>query len=91
MYGFIKGRVSTCEDMRDPKTAKWIARQLAKWHKVRLPQDQVKKGPLKQKLWPTMRSWLQEGRVLSADVRLIYTMIRGFILFFKFPISTMIQ
>ncbi|KAL1934273.1 hypothetical protein VTP01DRAFT_6455 [Rhizomucor pusillus] len=60
MYGFIKGRVSTCEDMRDPKTAKWIARQLAKWHKVRLPQDQVKKGPLKQKLWPTMRSWLQE-------------------------------
>ncbi|KAI8149143.1 kinase-like domain-containing protein [Fennellomyces sp. T-0311] len=58
MYGFIKGRVSSVEDMGQPKTASWIANKLAKWHKVLLPQDQTGKPEPKQTLWSTMRRWL---------------------------------
>ncbi|CEG64849.1 hypothetical protein RMATCC62417_01757 [Rhizopus microsporus] len=38
VYGFIKGRVSTVEELAQNKSAKWIATKLAKWHKVTLPK-----------------------------------------------------
>lgn len=65
MYGFIKGRVSTVEEMGCPKTALWIARQLAKWHKVRLPQTGNNKTTPRQTLWDTMWNWYREGRRTS--------------------------
>ncbi|KAI9322602.1 kinase-like domain-containing protein [Dichotomocladium elegans] len=58
VYGFIKGRVSTVDEMACPKTASWIARRLAEWHKVRLPHDQGGKTVPKQVLWQTMRRWV---------------------------------
>ncbi|KAG0165065.1 hypothetical protein DFQ28_009090 [Apophysomyces sp. BC1034] len=63
MYGFIKGRVSSVEDLHQPNMAKWIAKRLAKWHKVQLMQDQDSgkpQGPRKQKLWYTMWNWLEQ-------------------------------
>ncbi|KAF7729432.1 hypothetical protein EC973_004411 [Apophysomyces ossiformis] len=61
MYGFIKGRVSSVEEMYQPTTAQWIAKRLAKWHKVQLLPDQhdgATPGSKKQKLWYTMWNWL---------------------------------
>ncbi|KAI8887362.1 kinase-like protein [Backusella circina FSU 941] len=55
MYGYIKGRVSTVEDMARPKEAEWIAKRLALWHKVSLPEKQKE-----QKLWSTMFKWLEQ-------------------------------
>ncbi|KAI9492724.1 kinase-like domain-containing protein [Zychaea mexicana] len=63
MYGFINGRVSTVEELGQPKTAAWIANKAAKWHKVLLPQDQTTSGKPaapKQTLWSTMRRWLAD-------------------------------
>ncbi|KAJ8657478.1 hypothetical protein O0I10_006780 [Lichtheimia ornata] len=60
MYGFIKGRVSTADQLSLPREASWIAKKLAKWHKVRLPQGQDDKGEPKQMLWHTLRRWILE-------------------------------
>lgn len=60
MYGFIKGRVSTVEDLGQLTTAEWIAHKVAKWHQVHLPSTKDKQAP-KEKLWATMWSWLKEG------------------------------
>lgn len=64
MYGFIKGRVSTADQLSQPREASWIAKKLAKWHKVRLPQGQDDKGEPKQMLWHTLRRWILEGMFL---------------------------
>ncbi|KAI8987582.1 kinase-like domain-containing protein [Mycotypha africana] len=63
VYGFIKGKVSTVEELGQEKTAEWIAKKLAKWHKVKLPQTQHHPGSDKkeqQKLWATMYKWLEQ-------------------------------
>ncbi|KAI8099047.1 kinase-like domain-containing protein [Halteromyces radiatus] len=66
IYGFIEGRVSHVDDLGHPKMAKWIATRLAQWHKVELPQPtedhlhhKTKHQP-DQKLWKTMRGWLDQ-------------------------------
>lgn len=56
VYGFIKGRVSTVEELAQNKSAKWIATKLAKWHKVTLPKTSKKD----QKLWSTIYKWLDQ-------------------------------
>ncbi|KAI9016359.1 kinase-like domain-containing protein [Phycomyces nitens] len=59
VYGYIKGRVASVEDLGRPKTAKWIAQRLAKWHQVQL--DTNKQGPKReQTLWDTMWNWLEQ-------------------------------
>lgn len=68
MYGFIKGRVSTADQLSLPREASWIAKKLAKWHKVRLPQGQDDKGEPKQMLWHTLRRWILEGMSLSTQL-----------------------
>jgi ethanolamine kinase len=59
VYGFIKGRVTTVDDMANPIYAEWIAKRLAKWHKVELPGGTKVK---QQKLWPTMYKWLEQSK-----------------------------
>jgi ethanolamine kinase len=42
--------------------AKWIATRLAQWHKVELPSLLPSKQQKRnQKLWKTMRGWLDQG------------------------------
>ncbi|GAA5810138.1 hypothetical protein MFLAVUS_003557 [Mucor flavus] len=61
VYGFIKGKVSTVEELGQEKTAQWIAKKLGKWHQVTLPEDhQVLKHKKDQKLWNTMFKWLEQ-------------------------------
>ncbi|KAI8329311.1 kinase-like domain-containing protein [Chlamydoabsidia padenii] len=62
IYGFIEGRVSQVDDLGNPKMAKWIATRLAQWHKVDLPSLLPSKHHQKrnQKLWTTMRGWLDQ-------------------------------
>lgn len=62
VYGFIKGKVSTVEELGQEKTASWIAKKLGKWHQVNLPEDHqfLKK---EQKLWKTMYKWLDQGKM----------------------------
>lgn len=63
VYGFIKGKVSTVEELGQEKTAQWIAKKLGKWHQVTLPEDhQVLKHKKDQKLWNTMFKWLEQGK-----------------------------
>lgn len=65
VYGFIKGNVSTVEELGQEKTAEWIAKKLGKWHHVKLPQDIVKtnnQAVKEQKLWSTMFNWLDQGK-----------------------------
>jgi ethanolamine kinase len=59
MYGYIKGRVSTVDDMARPREAEWIAKRLGLWHKVSLPEKQKQ-----QKLWSTMFKWLEQSKLL---------------------------
>ncbi|KAG1456848.1 hypothetical protein G6F55_006268 [Rhizopus delemar] len=59
MYGFIKGRVSTVEQLSEVKTAHWIAKKLGQWHKVTLP-SYGKRGVKEQRLWSTMYQWLNQ-------------------------------
>lgn len=62
VYGFIKGKVSTVEELGQDKTAEWIATKLGKWHQVKLlHQKQTPKG---EKLWETMFKWLEQGKYL---------------------------
>lgn len=68
VYGFIKGDVSTVEELGKEKTAEWIAKKLAKWHKVTLPEEDgsivttTKASNIRQqKLWKTMYNWLDQG------------------------------
>ncbi|CAO3600906.1 unnamed protein product [Absidia cylindrospora] len=71
IYGFIEGRVSHVDDLRHPKTAKWIATRLAQWHQVKLqPTNSTAHHPLSnqdQKLWKTMRGWLDQVPEQYAD------------------------
>lgn len=67
VYGFIKGKVSTVEELGQERTAEWIAKKLAKWHQVTLPQDTssnnnhaVKPTLKEQRLWKTMYKWLEQ-------------------------------
>ncbi|CEP16577.1 hypothetical protein [Parasitella parasitica] len=61
VYGFIKGKVSTVEELGQEKTAEWIAKKLAKWHLVQLPQqDSIESNKKEQKLWLTMFKWLDQ-------------------------------
>lgn len=63
VYGFIKGNVSTVEELGQEKTAEWIAKKLGKWHQVQLPQQNIIKSNTKeQRLWSTMFKWLDQGR-----------------------------
>jgi ethanolamine kinase len=64
VYGFIKGKVSTVEELGQEKTAEWIAKKLGKWHQVRLPQEDILKtnNHKEQKLWATMFKWLEQGK-----------------------------
>ncbi|KAI8078200.1 kinase-like domain-containing protein [Gilbertella persicaria] len=59
VYGFIKGKVSTVEELGQERTAEWIAKKLARWHQVNLPQD-FKSNTKKQTLWSTMFKWLEQ-------------------------------
>ena len=65
VYGFIKGNVSTVEQLGQERTAEWIAKKLGQWHLVNLPEDInngqiVKHNIRKQKLWKTMKNWLEQ-------------------------------
>ncbi|CAO3622672.1 unnamed protein product [Mucor hiemalis] len=65
VYGFIKGKVSTVEELGQERTAEWIAKKLAKWHQVTLPQDTNNQHSIKpvlkeQRLWKTMFKWLEQ-------------------------------
>ncbi|GAN06328.1 choline/ethanolamine kinase [Mucor ambiguus] len=61
VYGFIKGKVSTVEELGQEKTAEWIAKKLGKWHQVQLPQQNIIKSNTKeQRLWSTMFKWLDQ-------------------------------
>ncbi|KAI9486588.1 MAG: kinase-like domain-containing protein [Benjaminiella poitrasii] len=64
VYGFIKGKVSTVEELGQEKKASWIAKKLAKWHQVKLPfeEDNIMFHNTKrqQKLWSTMYNWLEK-------------------------------
>ncbi|OBZ89825.1 Ethanolamine kinase 2 [Choanephora cucurbitarum] len=59
VYGFIKGKVSTVEELGQERTAEWIAKKLARWHQVSLPQA-VKSSTKEQSLWSTMYKWLEQ-------------------------------
>lgn len=73
VYGFIKGKVSTVEELGQERTAEWIAKKLAKWHQVTLPQDNtsnnknhaVKPTLKEQRLWKTMYKWLEQGNYMK--------------------------
>lgn len=68
VYGFIKGKVSTVEELGQEKTAEWIAKKLGKWHQVQLPEQNIIKSNTKeQRLWSTMFKWLDQGRILQKE------------------------
>ncbi|KAI8380906.1 kinase-like domain-containing protein [Radiomyces spectabilis] len=77
VYGFIKGRVSSVEDLGQPEQAHWIAKRLGKWHKVKLPQAdcQACNG---QKLWTTMRQWLSQVPAKYQNPRSQHTFAKRF-------------
>ncbi|KAI7907091.1 kinase-like domain-containing protein [Cokeromyces recurvatus] len=67
VYGFIKGKVSTVEDLGQEKKAFWIAKKLARWHQVKLPFEEEENNRMiynnhkkQQKLWSTMYKWLEQ-------------------------------
>lgn len=64
VYGFIKGNVSTVEELGQEKNAEWIAKKLGKWHQVTLPEDHsgLKQHTKDQNLWKTMFKWLDQGK-----------------------------
>lgn len=62
VYGFIKGNVSTVEELGQEKTAAWIAKKLGQWHQVNLPEDH-QSSKKEQKLWKTMYKWLDQGKI----------------------------
>ncbi|ORZ09005.1 kinase-like domain-containing protein [Absidia repens] len=78
IYGFIEGRVSHVDDLRHPRTAKWIATRLAQLHQVKLPIQPTdsttrhQRTPLSnqdQQLWKTMRGWLDQVPEQYTDPR----------------------
>jgi ethanolamine kinase len=80
VYGFIKGNVSTVEELGEEKTAEWIAKKLAKWHQVTLPEEEGfsdhKNKEKQQKLWKTMYSWLDQGKKREKNVIVVLTHIK---------------
>ncbi|KAI7871207.1 kinase-like domain-containing protein [Spinellus fusiger] len=59
VYGYIKGRMASVDDLGTPRTARWVAKRLAKWHKVELLGEKGQ-GERKQTLWDTMWSWIDQ-------------------------------
>ncbi|KAG2209168.1 hypothetical protein INT47_005460 [Mucor saturninus] len=59
VYGFIKGKVSTVEELGQERTAHWIAKKLGQWHQVKLPSERHD-SKKEQKLWKTMYKWLDQ-------------------------------
>lgn len=59
VYGYIKGKVSSVEELGKEKTAEWIANKLGKWHQVKLLDHH--QGVNGDKLWQTMFKWLDQG------------------------------
>jgi ethanolamine kinase len=74
VYGFIKGKVSTVEELGQERTAEWIAKKLGKWHQVKLPLEDILKSKnqavKEQKLWSTMFKWLDQGK--NKEFHIIY-------------------
>ncbi|KAI8997208.1 kinase-like domain-containing protein [Pilobolus umbonatus] len=61
MYGYIKGRVSSVEELGQEKTARWIAKKLANWHKVQIVENySTYKNQKQEHLWSTMYKYLDQ-------------------------------
>jgi ethanolamine kinase len=70
VYGFIKGKVSSVEELAQEKTAEWIANKLGKWHQVKLLEQEGSKQV--NKLWETMFKWLDQGTLYVHRYKRVY-------------------